>query len=197
MNLIFMRHGEAIDNVRGILSDKEIQCSILTDVGIRQVEESAKFLPKIDKIYVSPLIRTLQTAKIVLEKTNSDVFIDDRIREINWGIFSGQKNNSELDRIREMQAKGDFFVRFGVHGENKFDIEIRLCSFLKEVKECNFHNDTILIISHGTVISFMKRILGLKSSHAEKGKFEVFNDVDFTFLDIYRNKLKEIADLKI
>ena len=69
MNIIFMRHGEATDNVKGLISDKEIYWSILTDSGIKTVEESIKDLPDvIDKIYVSPLPRTIETAHLVYKK---------------------------------------------------------------------------------------------------------------------------------
>ena len=100
MNLIFMRHGEAMDNTREILSSQEIQCSILTENGRTQVIESVKLLPKVDKIYASPLIRTLQTAKEVADNQNLNVEIDNRIREINWGKFNGKENSSELDEVR-------------------------------------------------------------------------------------------------
>ncbi len=43
----------------------------------------------------------------------------------------------------------------------------------------------------------MKRILGLKSSHAKKGKFEVFNDVDFRFLDKHKNLLSDISNFEV
>ena len=35
MNIIFMRHGEATDNVLELISDKEIYWSTLTDNGIK------------------------------------------------------------------------------------------------------------------------------------------------------------------
>lgn len=197
MNLIFMRHGEAIDNTREILSSQEIQCSILTENGRKQVIESVKLLPKIDKIYTSPLIRTLQTAKEVADNQNLNVEVDNRIREINWGKFNGKENSSELDGVREKQVAGDFFIRFGQYGDSKYSIESRLCDFLTDVKKNNFKNNTILIVSHGTIISFMKRILGLKSSHAKKGKFEVFNDVDFQFLDKHKNLLSDISNFEV
>ena len=38
MNLIFMRHGEATDNVKDLISDKEIYWSVLTDEGIKTDE---------------------------------------------------------------------------------------------------------------------------------------------------------------
>ena len=66
MNIIFMRHGEATDNVEEVLSDREIYWSTLTDKGRKTVEESLEFLPKkIDKIYVSPFPRTIETSHFV------------------------------------------------------------------------------------------------------------------------------------
>ncbi|MDO4871039.1 MAG: phosphoglycerate mutase family protein [Candidatus Saccharibacteria bacterium] len=91
MNIIFMRHGEAEDNVSELLSSNLLRCSTLTQNGKQQVIDSANLLEQVDKIYVSPLIRTLQTAKIVAEnqKNKIDIIIDDRIREINWGKYDG------------------------------------------------------------------------------------------------------------
>ena len=40
-----------------------------------------------DKIYSSPLIRTLQTAKEIMKVSNAEVIIDNRIREIDWGEY--------------------------------------------------------------------------------------------------------------
>lgn len=185
MNIIFMRHGEAIDNVKEVLSSNVARCSTLTDRGLMQVTESVSMLENVDKIYSSPLIRTLQTAREVANKFSLEVNIDDRIREIDWGVFDGEKNNEFVDEVRERQSGGDYFVRFGKYGENKFDIESRLCDFLYSVRRDNFQNNTVVIVSHGTVISFMKRIMGLKSSHAKKGKFEEFINVDFSKLDAY------------
>lgn len=189
-----MRHGEAIDNVREIISDKEIYWSVLTPDGEKVVNETIQGLPgKIDKIYVSPLPRTIQTASLVREKYKDvEYVIDDRIREINHGKYSGGKNNEDLDRTRERQVAGDYFVRFGEYGENKLDIELRLTNFLRDVFKYNFASNTIMIISHGSITSFMKRILKLKSPHIKTGKAEVFNDVNKSVVDEHYKKLEEV-----
>ena len=50
MNIIFLRHGEATDNVNELFSDKEIYWSTLTEKGITTVKESIKSLSNnIDK----------------------------------------------------------------------------------------------------------------------------------------------------
>lgn len=195
MNIIFMRHSEAVDNVRGVLSCKEIRCSVLTEAGFRQVAKSVSKLPReIDKIYSSPLIRTLQTAKEIMKVSGAEVVIDNRIREIDWGEYDGKPNNPELDAVRTRQAAGDFFVRFGQYGDNKYSLELRLCEFLDDVRKHNFKNNTIAIVSHGTVISFMKRILGLQPSHLKKGGFEEFSDIDFSKLDEHEDKLAAVKN---
>lgn len=181
MNLIFMRHGEATDNVKGLISDKEIYFSILTENGINTVKESISYLPNtIDKMYVSPLPRTIQTASLVYEKyPEIEYVIDDRIREIQYGKYSHKKNNEELDNVRIKQINGDYFTRFGDYGDNKFDIEYRLSIFLKDIYENDKDKNNILIISHGSIISYMKRILDIKSEHINTGKIEIIKDVNF------------------
>lgn len=194
VNIIFMRHGEATDNVKELISDKEIYWSILTEDGKKTVLESIKTLPsKIDKIYVSPFPRTMQTAHMVLEKYSKvETVIEQRLHEITYGKYSGQKNNDELDKTRLKQIDGDYFVRFGQYGENKFDIESRLCEFLQDVYKNNFHFNTIMIISHGSITSYMKRILNLKTPHIKTGKVEEFINVDFSLLFKHIKKLKDI-----
>lgn len=172
-------------------SDKEIYWSILTEKGIKEVKDSINLLPKsIDKIYVSPLPRTIETAHLVYEKyKTTEVIIDNRLREINYGKYSGKKNNEELDNIRLQQINGDYFTKFGDYGENKFEIELRLSTFLKDISTENSSNSTILIISHGSITSYMKRILNLKTPHIKTGKIEEFIDIDFTPVLIHLNKL--------
>lgn len=181
MNLILLRHGEATDNVKELISDKEIYWSVLTEKGKEAVIESINYLPiNINKVYVSPLPRTIQTANYVYEKyPNVEFIIDDRIREIKYGKYTHKKNNEELDEVRNKQIKGDYFIRFGGYGENKYDIELRLSEFLIDIYKNHKDDETILIVTHGSISSYIKRILKVKSSHLQTGKLEVFNDIDF------------------
>lgn len=181
MNLILLRHGEATDNVKELISDKEIYWSVLTEKGKETVMESINYLPiNINKVYVSPLPRTIQTANYVYEKyPNVEFIIDDRIREIKYGKYTHKKNNEELDEVRNKQIKGDYFTRFGDYGENKYDIELRLSEFLIDIYKNHKDDETILIVTHGSISSYIKRILKLKSLHLQTGKLEVFNDIDF------------------
>ena len=57
------------------------------------------------------------------------------------------------------------------------------------------NNSTVLIVSHGSITAYMKRILNLKSEHLKKGKLEIFNDVDFENLFKHNNLLKDMANM--
>lgn len=199
MNIIFLRHGEASDNVNELFSDKEIYWSTLTVKGINTVKETIKNLPNsIDKIYVSPLPRTIQTAHYVSNLyPETEVIIENRIREINHGKYTHQKNNENLDNTRKKQINGDYFIRLGEYGENNYEIENRLNEFLKEVSKNNFKNNTIMIISHGSITSYMKRILKLKTPHIQTGKMEIFNNINFKPLFESIKKLSRIRKEKI
>lgn len=199
MNIIFMRHGEATDNVNELISDKEIYWSILTEKGKNIVLESIKKLPKkVDKIYTSPFPRTVETSHFIFEKyPKTEIIIEKRLHEIYHGKYSGQKNNEDLDNTRLKQIDGDYFVRFGEYGENKFDIEMRLCDFLNDVYKNNFDDNTIIIVSHGSITSYMKRILNIKTPHIKTGRIEEFINVDFLPLFKYMKKLKSIKSGKI
>lgn len=192
MNIIFFRHGEATDNVKGLISDKEIYWSVLTKKGKKAVLKSIKYLPsKIDRIYYSPFPRTIETAHYIYEKyPETEIIIEPRLREIFYGIYSGKKNDEVLDDIRLKQIVGDYFIRFGEYGDNRYDIELRLCSFLNDISNSSLN--TIVIVSHGSIISYMKRILNIKSSHTKTGKFEEFIDVNFDCLFSYIEKLKHL-----
>lgn len=203
MKLIFLRHGEATDNVKEVISDREIYWSTLTDEGKKTVLESIESLDgRIDKMYVSPFPRTIQTAHYVFEKfPDTQVIIENRLHEINNGKFSGKKNCEELDNTRIKQIDGDYFVRFGDYGENKYDIEDRLTKFLIDVYNKNLKDNTIMIVSHGSITSYMKRLLNIKTAHIKTGKLEVFEDVDFSYLFKYRRRLdcikKEIIESRL
>ena len=194
MNIFFMRHGEATDNVKGLISDKEIYWSILTDKGKIDVKNTLNNINSdIDIMYVSPFPRTIETAYYVYKKfPNLEIIIDNRIREIYYGKYSHCKNNEELDNIRKKQIEGDYFIRFGDYGENKYDIELRLCEFLKDIYESKKEN--VLIISHGAVIAYIKRILEIKSVHIKKGKMERFDNIDFNILFKHNEILENIKE---
>ena len=72
--VIFMRHGQAESNVARILAGRHMESHLTAD-GRQQVVDSAKQLMKniaIENVYVSPVIRTVETAQIVCQILGTD-----------------------------------------------------------------------------------------------------------------------------
>jgi probable phosphoglycerate mutase len=105
--VIFMRHGQAENNVSRTLVGRHIE-SHLTSQGKDQAADVAKQLKSIpiDKVYVSPVIRAIETAQIVCETLGMDYEIDERLYEIELGKLVGMN-------YEEVTTKyGDLFLRF-------------------------------------------------------------------------------------
>jgi probable phosphoglycerate mutase len=103
-----MRHGQAESNVNRILAGRHME-SHLTEYGRQQVVDSAKQLMKniaIEKVYVSPVARTVETAQIVRQVLGTDYVIDERLYETDMGRLVGMN-------YEEVTTKyGDVLTRF-------------------------------------------------------------------------------------
>ncbi|MEI6054008.1 MAG: histidine phosphatase family protein [Candidatus Saccharibacteria bacterium] len=162
MIISFIRHGESEANVNGLLSSKADEPFGLTENGKEQIINTAKNVAKnISAIYSSPLLRTTQSANILIDRlgNNHGLIIDERLAEISYGSFSGQKNNSQLDEVRKKQVAGDHEIRFSETGENKREILTRLAKFLIDALEKHEESDHIMVVSHGTIIMFFDSII--------------------------------------
>jgi 2,3-bisphosphoglycerate-dependent phosphoglycerate mutase len=146
-----MRHGEADNNVKRILVGRNIE-SHLTSQGKRQVEDTAKYLKEIsiDKVYVSPVIRAIETAEITCNVLGLEYQIDERLFEIELGKLVGMNYEEILDKHENLFLKfysGDqqMLESFGV--ESFSMVKERIKHILDEVTE--IHPDkNVLFITH-------------------------------------------------
>jgi probable phosphoglycerate mutase len=102
-----MRHGQAENNVSRTLVGRHIE-SHLTAQGRQQAADAAKQLKSIpfDKVYVSPVIRAMETAQIVCDTLGLSYEVDERLYEIELGKLVGMN-------YEEVTTKyGDLFLRF-------------------------------------------------------------------------------------
>ncbi|HJR48764.1 MAG TPA: histidine phosphatase family protein [Nitrososphaeraceae archaeon] len=152
MNLaIFMRHGQADNNVNRILVGRHLE-SHLTEKGKMQVKETAKLLKSmsISKIYSSPVTRAIETTEIVGEELGLDYEIDDRLYEIDLGKLAGTNYDEVLNKY------GNLFLSFYMgddsvlsnHGVESFTaVKSRIRDLLDQVMAR--HNDhNILLVTH-------------------------------------------------
>lgn len=163
-----MRHGESEGNAQGYYDSDGDETNGLTERGRAQVEEAASELigKGIDKIYVSPLLRTMQTAEILAEKlgiAKENVIEDERLHELNFGEFSGKGKENVLEKFREWK-KANGYKSPAPGGESYFEAKNRLGSFLYEL-EREHANETFLIVSHG--VAFESAEVLLRGSEAK------------------------------
>ncbi len=149
-NFYIMRHGEALHNIKnianGLISNN--YCS-LTKKGREQAEKSIfKFKQKgvkPDLIISSDFLRTKQTAEIAKKILDiPEIIYDERIREINIGIFE-DKNVSLYNKY--FSSLLEKFYRSPPEGESLRELKKRLSEFIADVSK-KFQNKNILIISH-------------------------------------------------
>jgi alpha-ribazole phosphatase len=152
MNLYFIRHGETEHN-----KEKRYYGNLdvgLTSIGVWQIEKTAEVLKDINfnRVYVSERKRAKQTSEILLKNKNSDIIIDSRINEIDFGEFEG-KNHNEIEEIYPEQWKAwceDWKNVSPPNGESYVQFYNRIKNFMDELLKLK--EDNVLIVTHGGVI---------------------------------------------
>jgi len=144
---ILMRHGETKYHANGqsILYSQKEQFSLpITKRAKKMIGEIAENLSPIDLIYSSDYYRTRQTASIVAKKLGLAINFDQRLRDTNFGIFSGGLA-SEYKKI--FSSKKQRFPKRIPQGESWRDVKKRIVKFIKEVEKKQ-KNKNILIVGH-------------------------------------------------
>jgi probable phosphoglycerate mutase len=165
------RHGETqwntVRRMQGQLN------SPLTDNGIRQAEQLAKWLAKedIDVIYTSPLERAYKTALILRGNRNIPVISHVDLKEIHLGDWQG-KCVSDVERSEPEKHEAFWYMpdRYvATSGEDFHDVRQRIQHFCEEVIAQDIHTN-ILIVAHAIVLkSFIAYTQGLPISELWSG----------------------------
>lgn len=150
-----LRHGEAISNIKEIVSSwPEKFNNPLTKRGREMIKEVAGILKgkNINLIFSSDLLRTKQTAQIVGKALEIRPKFDKRLREINFGIF----NSKSIFDFNEQFKKEEGRIKDSVpKGETYTHLLERVFGFLKDIDK-KYKNKNILIISHECPLFFLE-----------------------------------------
>src|SRR5574339_592942 len=105
--IVFVRHGEADNNVKRLLVGRHIE-SHLTEREIQQVKDTGKHIRKlkIDRVYVSPVTRAIETARIICKINHLQYQIDERLYEIELGDLVGMNYDDVIEK------HGNLFLKF-------------------------------------------------------------------------------------
>ena len=146
--LVFIRHGATAGNLekRYIGRTDESLCPL----GVQQVEALKAQDFKADHLFVSPMLRTRQTAEILFPQ-QSVTFVEG-FRETDFGIFEG-KTAAELTDSTEYQQWLDSFCLGPIpQGESVAEFKERCCSAFERVMESVPDGSCAVFVVHGGVI---------------------------------------------
>lgn len=164
MNIYFIRHGNK--NKEVTINQFGYPDQELSEMGIQESKVTGKHLSsiKFDAIYSSDLIRTKQTADLIAQYQEiKDIIIDERLREINMGIFHTSTEDEVKDLYPEfykeyVNKEVDFTY---LNGECGNDVRLRVSNFLSDVILKPYKN--VAVVCHGGVIrSIFCYLLGME-----------------------------------
>ncbi len=206
-----LRHGLSTKNGaanggREIISSKlEYDHYDLVSEGVEQIKKAAEQLKKsggLDLIFASPFLRTRHTAEIIAEKLGLKVYIDERLKEVDYGYaVEGQ----HLDLYPELQIRSDFEVK-NDDGESWNEIRRRMFAVLGELNQ-KYEGKKILLISHGDPLWLLdglaknlseeETLLNRYDNYIRKGELKKLDLLNYPYnekgdLDLHRPYIDEI-----
>lgn len=153
MKIYVMRHGTTVWNEKGIIQGRSN--NRLSQKGKALTQEVAlKYKnTRFDVIFCSSLMRTIQTANIINKYHNVKIIKDERLIEIEQGVFA-KRLKASLTKIEKRQRQN----REKSCGMEKYeDVYERTKSFLQYLKTQKY--TSVLIITHNVGASFIANIL--------------------------------------
>ena len=149
--IVFVRHGEADNNVKRMLVGRHIE-SHLTESGIQQAKDTGQHLRKmkIDRVYVSPVTRAIETAKIICEINQLEYQTDERLYEIELGDLVGMNYDEVIEK------HGNLFLKFYTEDDPILDsygiesfsaVKKRIRNLLDESMK-SYRDKNLLFVTH-------------------------------------------------
>ena len=201
MKIYLIRHGESLANLGLVSADFSMDNqNSLSQKGENQIQAIIPAFQNcnIVRIFSSPMKRAVKSAEILQSGlvNKPKIMIDYRLKEIDYGIFTDDRDNPEMQNIAKKQIDGDQEIRFG-GGENMREILGRFLDFLVDTYKKN-QNGEIVIFSHGRLISIVsKKIEELCQNNIKKSKIDnasiievELNNNEINILKTYLNTLK-------
>lgn len=173
MILHCVRHGESVYN-----AEERIQGQTdiaLSERGLRQAEALAAALAEVplDAVFSSPLVRAADTARAIATPHRLEIRFDDRLKEINAGIFQGLLW-SEIEHVHPAEAvrwrrqEPDFVIP---SGESRRQLMMRGAEALRAIRETGLRE--VAVVAHGGVLTAaFKALLEIP---AERKAFALYN----------------------
>lgn len=165
MRLYLIRHGETALNAKGCYYGRTD--AVLSEKGISQARYLKEILKEVsfDYIVASPLVRAYNTAQIVMEEREQEIFGDRRLMEQDFGIFEGMTYKEIQNTYpKELDAWNEEFSTYRIpKGESFADVRNRAEDFLRDIPSGReSKGEKMLIAAHkGTLGHLLAAMLKL------------------------------------
>ena len=174
MILYLVRHGESTFNVEGRLQGQSDEPR-LSPLGQRHAAALAAALGQlpIDAIYASPLARAMETARPLADALKLPIQTDDRLKEINIGVFQGLLAAEIGDVYPEATARwrsGDPDFRIP-GGESRRELIARAQAAIEAIRGTSYAQ--VAVVAHGGVLA--AALKALLAAPAERNPFMLYN----------------------
>lgn len=173
-DLIFVRHGQSEANIvqklqkngeahehEGVIGDRPDWQQRLSALGIEQAQRAGVWLRQnlgelalFDALYVSPFLRTRETAAYLGGPETTGWTIDDRVVERSWGVYGivpRAEQRVQFPLTSKLHQSTPWYVRFD-GGESMPDVYGRFRDF-----QATLHREQegsrVLVVSHGDFIN--------------------------------------------
>lgn len=170
-----IRHGEAKGNVSRVVDSTGDPDNHLTENGRDQAHHAGHFAKQegINMIIHSPFVRTTETSEIIKETCGAEMITDDRLRELNTGIFSGRS----LDEFHAFLHSGDMNLDTKIEGGESYrDVMNRTMSLLYECEK-KYEGKKILFVTHGAPVWMMEAAAHLRTDEELYGDIASREDI--------------------
>ncbi|MCU4413938.1 histidine phosphatase family protein [Acinetobacter sp. WU_MDCI_Axc73] len=158
--IYLIRHAQSVANVNGrSVSHASIE---LTEQGMLQAEQLAQQLPQAHRIFISPFLRTLQTARPLLlrDHLQPEVF---EIQEFSY-LSDAKCQNTTLEErkpfVDAYWAQANPNYRDAEDAESFVDFYQRVIDFTMELNRLRdrYQNQNLMVFSHGQFLTLFKLI---------------------------------------
>ncbi len=160
MILYCIRHAESVYNGEGRIQGQADPP--LSEAGFRQAAALAagvKKLPPVQAVFASPLQRAMQTAVPVADAVGLPIQTDDRLKELNAGIFQGKTWDEILEKypneaVAWKSLEPDFVIP---GGESRRQLMHRGRAALDTIRKSGVQR--AIVVSHGGLLTATLRAL--------------------------------------
>lgn len=169
MELILIRHGQSVGNIR---VNEDMPDSPLTELGMKQAERVAKYVSQrpVTRIISSPLIRAVQTAQPLSEALSLQIELWKDLYEYREGCAYTGPSRKEWSRLypeavlcSTMEEEGWIYPG----GETPITVAERAKAMVRKLRQPEYADDCIAMFAHGSFNDYLIREILQISSKAQ------------------------------